>query len=428
VWLNWSKSWLNKDFLEPVNWIKDSGVGLKVNGNSVPSILIVDDEELVLSSLRWMLTLQTDYEVIEANDPQRALEQIKGTSVDVVISDFLMPAMNGIEFLKGVRRLQPEAVRILLTGYGDKENAIRAINEVGLYHYLEKPWDNEALLMVIRNALEEKSLRRQLREKMADLDRLSLEHTTLARRHRSIQQELEMAAEVQRRLLPPSLPEMEGFRFAALYRPCQTLGGDYYDFSSRGKFLTFLISDVIGHGVQAALVTMLLKGVYQETATRTRDPVQLLTEMNSKLQGVLPEQMYVAASVLNIDPTSREIHFANAGLPYPFVLRASERRVEEVSLAGFPLGLFKKGALASYEARQIALASGDVLLLATDGLGSVAGRGEDFFEDRQLGQVLAELPGRDGQEVIRTVLERAIRFSEEQPIPDDVSLLAITRT
>jgi serine phosphatase RsbU (regulator of sigma subunit) len=403
-----------------------------VNRDNVPSILIVDDEELVLSSLRWMLTLQTDYEVIEANDPRRALEQVKGTSVDVVISDFLMPQMNGIEFLKGVRRLQPEAVRILLTGYGDKENAIRAINEVGLYHYLEKPWDNEALLMVIRNALEEKSLRRQLSEKVADLDRLSMEHTTLARRHRSrrhrsIQQELEMAAEVQRRLLPPSLPQTEGFRFAALYRPCQTLGGDYYDFSSQGNVLTLLISDVVGHGVQAALVTMLLKGVYKETAARAQDPVELLIEMNSKLQGVLPEQMYIAASVLWIDPTSHQICFANAGLPYPFVLRASERRVEEVSLAGFPLGLFERGRLASYEVRQIALAPGDVLLLATDGLGSIAGKGEDLFEDRELGQVLAELPGIDGQKVIRTLFERAIRFSEDQPIPDDVCLVAITR-
>ncbi len=72
-----------------------------------------------------------------------------------------MPQMNGIEFLKEVRRLQPEAVRLLLTGYADKENAIRAINEVGLYHYLEKPWDNQAMLNIIRNALEEKSLRQQ---------------------------------------------------------------------------------------------------------------------------------------------------------------------------------------------------------------------------------------------------------------------------
>jgi len=398
-----------------------------VNRNNVPSILIVDDEELVLSSLRWMLTLQTDYEVIEANDPRRALEQVKGTSVDVVISDFLMPQMNGIEFLKGVRRLQPEAVRILLTGYGDKENAIRAINEVGLYHYMEKPWDNDALLMVIRNALEEKSLRRQLSEKVAELDQLSLEHTTLASRHRSIQQELEMAAAVQRRLLPPSLPDMDGFRFATLYRPCQTLGGDYYDFSSRGNVLTLLISDVVGHGVQAALVTMLLKGVYQETAMRVQDPLELLIEMNLKLQGVLPDQMYIAASVLRIDPTDRQICFANAGLPYPFVLRASERRVEEISLAGFPLGLFKKGGLASYEVRQIALAPGDVMLLATDGLGSIAGRAEDFFEDRELGKVLAELPGVDGEKVIRSLFERAICFSEDQPIPDDVCLVAITR-
>jgi YesN/AraC family two-component response regulator len=102
------------------------------------TVLIVDDEEMVLSSLRGVFTLSTDYRLLMETDPRKALEVLPRTPVDLVISDFLMPQMNGIEFLKEVKKLQPETIRVLLTGYADKENAIKAINDVGLYHYLWK--------------------------------------------------------------------------------------------------------------------------------------------------------------------------------------------------------------------------------------------------------------------------------------------------
>ena len=74
------------------------------------------------------------------NSPTEALEFLKDNKPDLVVSDFMMPDMNGLEFLKEVNKLYPEVSKILLTGYADKENAIRAINEVGLYRYIEKPW------------------------------------------------------------------------------------------------------------------------------------------------------------------------------------------------------------------------------------------------------------------------------------------------
>ncbi len=78
--------------------------------------------------------------------------------------------MEGIEFLTQVRALQPEATRILLTGYADKESAIRAINQVGLFQYIEKPWVNNQLLLIIRNGLEKRFLVKLLREKISELD------------------------------------------------------------------------------------------------------------------------------------------------------------------------------------------------------------------------------------------------------------------
>lgn len=399
---------------------------MTVSDHKPASILIVDDDELVLSSLRGVFSLQTDYEVHEASDPKKALELVGRTPLDVVISDFLMPQMNGIDFLKEVSRLQPDAVRLLLTGYADKENAIRAINEVGIYHYLEKPWDNQAMLMIIRNALEEKNLRRQLSEKVSDLDKLLREHTELADRHRSLERELEMAARIQRSLLPEALPSLSGFEFANLYRPCAALGGDFYDFNVDESGAKILVSDVIGHGVQAALTTMLLKGIFQEAAEEAKAPVELLEDMNGRLHRVMPEGMYAAASVVFLEADSSSLKFANAGLPYPFVLRASEKRLDEIALAGPPLGLFGDASILQYEARGLDLEPGDVMLVGSDGIGSITGENGEMFEDSRMRQVLTELAGAEGSKVIESLMEKALAFGKGQPLPDDVNLVAIT--
>jgi DNA-binding NtrC family response regulator len=134
-----------------------------------PSILIVDDEDMVITSLRVFLELETEFHVEGFTDPERAAARLAERTVDVVVSDYLMPKMNGIQLLKKAREVQPEATRILLTGHADKQSAVQAINEVGLYHYVEKPWDNTALLLVIRNGAERARLLRDLRDTQMSL-------------------------------------------------------------------------------------------------------------------------------------------------------------------------------------------------------------------------------------------------------------------
>jgi DNA-binding NtrC family response regulator len=138
--------------------------------NYRPTVLILDDEEMVTTSLRNLFRLQTDYRLVIHTSPEQALADAKNHTIDLVITDYLMPGMDGIRFLTLFKDHQPQAVRVLLTGYADKENAIKAINEVGLYQYIEKPWDNDALLMIVKNGLEKRALIRALESKIAELD------------------------------------------------------------------------------------------------------------------------------------------------------------------------------------------------------------------------------------------------------------------
>jgi DNA-binding NtrC family response regulator len=132
-------------------------------------IAIVDDEEMVLTSLRSFLLLETDYRVETFSSPQTAVSALRDKPVDLVISDYLMPGMNGIEFLLEMKAHHPFATRILLTGYADKENAIKAINEVGLYQYVEKPWNNDDLKITIQNGLERRFLMEKLEQKIQEV-------------------------------------------------------------------------------------------------------------------------------------------------------------------------------------------------------------------------------------------------------------------
>lgn len=140
-------------------------------------VVVVDDDALVTSSLSSFLSLEVDIEPIVFNESTKAAEYIKDNEIDLIISDFLMPEMDGIQLLGEVRRHQPEVPRVLLTGYADKENAIKAINEVQVYQYIEKPWENEQLQRIVVAGLERLMLLRLLTQKM---DELSQTQTDLA--------------------------------------------------------------------------------------------------------------------------------------------------------------------------------------------------------------------------------------------------------
>jgi DNA-binding NtrC family response regulator len=142
---------------------------MNTNGHK-PSILIADDEDMVVASIKAFLQLDGDFEIHGFTDPEEAARFAGSNPVDVAVSDYLMPKMNGIQLLGRIKESQPEASRVLLTGHADKQSAIQAINQVALFQYLEKPWDNAQLLLVIQSGAERARLFRDLREKVEALD------------------------------------------------------------------------------------------------------------------------------------------------------------------------------------------------------------------------------------------------------------------
>src|SRR5215470_19363091 len=149
------------------------------------TIYVIDDDPLVTESLGTALRLETPYAVKAFTSGAQALAAVAETPPDVVISDFKMPGMDGLALLKAIRTALPDAVLMLLTGYSDKDSAILAVNEVGIFAYVEKPWDLNDLLLKIKAGLERQELARRLHDANQDLERRNAE---LSRSHQKLSQ------------------------------------------------------------------------------------------------------------------------------------------------------------------------------------------------------------------------------------------------
>jgi len=125
------------------------------------SVLIVDDEPSVIRALRRVF-LQEQYNLLTAENPEDALSLIRSNKIDLIICDHQMPNMSGSELLSHTRRISPDTIRMLITGINDINIAISAINEGRIYHYIAKPWKNDEVRKVVKEALALKRKRKEM--------------------------------------------------------------------------------------------------------------------------------------------------------------------------------------------------------------------------------------------------------------------------
>lgn len=149
-------------------------------------IMIVDDEPNILKSLNRALRKHSDWDVETYENVDHALKRAQTMTFDLVISDYKMPRMDGVEFLNEVKRLQPEAMRIILSGVTELQPVLDAINKAEIFRYIPKPWDDSDLIMTINQALEHR--------------RVLVENRLLADRVRQQQQELDKRKSALERL------------------------------------------------------------------------------------------------------------------------------------------------------------------------------------------------------------------------------------
>ena len=241
------------------------------------------------------------------------------------------------------------------------------------------------------------------------------------RRLLSIENELEVARQLQFSILPTSIPEVRNVRIAVAYRPMTAVAGDFYEFiPADQKRVGFLVADVTGHGVPAALIASMIKVATQSVVACAHDPREVLRGLNRILFGQLHEQL-VSAAYLWLDTENRQALYSAAG--HPPLLRWREGKLERIESNGLLLGVIPD---PDYPVSELPLCCGDRFLLYTDGVIEPENSRGDSFGDRKLEQVVRNNQSRQPSELSDQLLSE-IRLWQPAPLvqQDDITLIVI---
>jgi phosphoserine phosphatase RsbU/P len=382
------------------------------------NVLVVDDEPDLEILIRQMFRRQIRSGQLSfsfARDGVDALEKLEEDGItDIVLSDINMPRMDGLSLLTRIRELERHVKVIIVSAYGDMENIRTAMNR-GAFDFITKPISFDDLTVTIEKTHQDLEIHRQAR----------LAREQLAALHR----ELDIAAKIQLSMLPPAFPafpDQEGFELYATMTPAQEVGGDLYDcFLLEDGRLGFVLGDVAGKGLGAALLMAITRTMLRATAQRGGSPAECLRAVNLALFPETMPHMFVTVVYGTLDPETGHAEICNAGHNYPHLVRAdgSVERIETPrSLALCLVRDF------TYQDTSVQMNPGETLVLHSDGIPEARNRSDEEFEEPRLIKVLETTHEAPTATVAETIISAVEAFSDGLPRGDDMTLLLLRYT
>ncbi len=379
-------------------------------------ILIVDDEPDVEMLIRQRFKRRNgDFDFVFARNGQEALEALeKDPTLEMVVTDINMPVMDGLALLNRLNALSGRIVKaVILSAYGDMANIRSAMNR-GAFDFLTKPIDFRDFETTLRRTLEALVATRQ--------GMVAREQLT------AIEQELEIAARIQSSMLRQDFDfqERDDFAVYAEMTPARHVGGDFYDFFSIDEQrLGFVIGDVAGKGIPAALFMAVSRTLIQAVALQNNPPATCFEYANRVLGAQGEPGVYVTAFYGILHTDSGEVEYCLGGHNPPYrISNAGEiGGIEEP--AGAVIGLLPDGG---YENGRLTLEPGESIIMFTDGITEAMNAEEKFFGERRLRKVLSGAAGRSLRDTVSAVNSAVAEFTAGAPQSDDMTLLAVRWT
>lgn len=419
------------------------------------AILCVDDEDIVLTSLKRQLRRQFggNYYIEIAQDGEEALEITEELAeqdikLAVVISDYIMPMMKGDELLKCIHNKDPKAVTILLTGQASTEGITNAVNNANLYRYIAKPWEQTDLVLTVTEALrryeqdqaiaEHNEMLQRVNQQLENLNvnlekqvenrmvELNTAYQNLKALHQRMEDDLALTREIQRGLLPPSHTTWENLEVASYTVAAYEVGGDFYryhDYSS-SRFAT-IVGDVSGKGVSAALLMAMMLTLLDNSLRQDLLPSQRMILLDGDLARYTAARRQNCALCyveytkhINGQITASSV---NAGCIPPYI-RRKDGTVEWPDVGGFALGQ-DLGSFQGYNQVDIPLEYDDMVIMVSDGVVEAKNEEKEMFGFERLEQAIQESSATSASQMVVHIVSEVTMFIGGVELADDMTIL-----
>lgn len=391
-------------------------------------ILVAEDERIT----RMTLTRQLEnwgHAVVAAEDGEHAWEQFQAGGFDIVLTDWEMPKLSGVELIQRIREAAAATYVyvIMLTSRSDKSDIVRGI-EAGADDFVSKPFDREEL-----------RVRLLAGERIVNLERaLNRQNAELRNANERIHHGLRAAARVQRSMLPQANIDTPRARTAWHYIPTEELAGDAIGLHLiDDRYLVAYVIDVSGHGVPAALLSVTAMHAMEPmsgAASLLRDmagsggigtvqlPARVATEMNRRFRASDNDGRYLTMILGVLDTHTGRLHIASAGHPAPLILRGTES-VPVPDVGGFPIAMMDG---SDYEEAVVQLQPGDRLFLFSDGLlEQTQPTGMEQFGQSQLMPLLQRHAKTPPEQLIASMVAALTEWAQVASFADDVSVVVV---
>jgi sigma-B regulation protein RsbU (phosphoserine phosphatase) len=380
-------------------------------------ILVVDDEPDVPMLIKQRFRKEIKEKVLEFRFAANGIEALgvmdAEPDIDMVLSDINMPEMDGLTLLSKVTARGPMPKTVMVSAYGDMDNIRQAMNR-GAFDFVTKPIDFTDLQTTIDKTRNELSI---LKQALRSRDELV-----------GLRRELDVAAAIQRSLLPRGMPEASpqgAFDIYADVVPATEVGGDFYDyFMLDTDRVGFTVSDVSGKGVGAAIYMAVSRTLLRAAAlvNPTWNAGRIVARLNEILcLSAADAGMFVTVCYGILDLRTGELDYATAAHPQPFVITASGAR-ELPKAPGSVVGMMED---LEYGSLSATLAPGDALMFFSDGVNEAMNETKELFGTERTLEFLQQMPKGSCREMTNAVVNEVKRYTGTAPQADDITVLIV---
>jgi len=371
-------------------------------GVQKPVILAVDDNHDIRNYIRDILSL--NYSVIEAENGLDGLSKVRKHKPTLIISDIMMPEMDGYQFLAELKKnkLTARIPVILLTAKSGESEKIEGL-DAGADDYLAKPFNAKELIARTRSLI-----------------RLYRYQKIISERNREIEAELDIAREIQAKLILEDSTIMNKDNFHVVFYPYDKVAGDFYNYYEDEETVRIFMADVSGHGVAAAFLSLITKNELINTMGNYAVVKPVLENLNTIINRYSVKCNFVTAFYCIFNKNTYRLSYSRAGHNPPLLVKKSDASISELTTMGRSLGFFPD---INIEEREIVLEKGDRIIFYTDGLIENRDSSGNMFDLERLLDFIKSNPSLSPAAFSDRLMKQVTAFAGSMEFDDDVTLI-----